>query len=319
MPLVQAPRTERGEREAQQPADPQISWKRPPSLHPQGPVHPEARRGARESRLCPGCWAGRPSCPRPARLACSTQRAGFQLGGGSPDLGGWKEVLPPLTLLCGCLYLCRGTPPRPPRPLLELLMPSWLPGTLGVSSYSSHKRARAKGPKCSLRFLGPSQHHWWGWAVPSGSQEGLGRCPGPPSGSPRALPHPLLSVGPGSPVQGAPLSSQPLGYGKPPRVLWPPALHHSQAQLGLGAPGGGHHCEPCPPCSASWGTDPACAGGLGSQPRPGLSSGTQASESQLPPGVFSHTWASYLRPQEPPTLVQSWPESQPQRWDCHSP
>ena len=116
----------------------------PQSLHPQGPVHLEVRRGARESQLCPGCWTGWPFHPRPARLACSTLRAGSQLGPRSPDLGGWRKVLPPLTLLCGCLYLCRGTPSRPPRPLLALLMPCWLPGTLGVSSYSSHKRTRAK-------------------------------------------------------------------------------------------------------------------------------------------------------------------------------
>lgn len=36
----------------------------PPSLHPQGPVHLEVRRGARESRLCPGCWTGQPSHPQ---------------------------------------------------------------------------------------------------------------------------------------------------------------------------------------------------------------------------------------------------------------
>lgn len=210
-------------------------------------------------------------------------------------------------------------------------MPCWLPGTLGVSSYSSHKRTQAKGPKCSLRLLAPSQHHWRGGRR---YRAGLGRGRGAVQGRPLVphglFQHPLVSVGSGSPVQGAPLSSQTLGYSKPPGVLLPPALCHGQAQLGLGAPGGRHRCEPCPPCSASWGTDPACAGGLGSQPCPGLSSGTQASESQLPPGmslsagavIVGPAWdarASYLGPQEPPILVQSWPESQPQRRDCHSP
>lgn len=111
---------ERGEREAQ-PADPQISLETPPSLHPQGPVHPEARWGARESRLCPGCWPGGPPAPCPARLACSTQRAGFQLGEGSPDLGGWKEVLPPPSRLLWVPLSSAVGPPSAPRGPLRAL------------------------------------------------------------------------------------------------------------------------------------------------------------------------------------------------------
>lgn len=116
----------------------------PPSLHPQGPVHLEVRRGARESRLCPGCWTGQPSHP--------SGQAGLQHSGGGVPVGG-RESRPgrmeggpstPHAPVRVPLSLPWDAPPWPPRPLLALLMPCWLPGTLGVSSYSSHKRTRAK-------------------------------------------------------------------------------------------------------------------------------------------------------------------------------
>lgn len=298
----------------------------PPSPAPSGPSAPQGQTGSPREPASPGLlgWAALP--PPPGQAGLQHLRAESQLGAGNPDLGGQREVLPPLMLLCGCLYLCRGTPPRPPRPLLALRMPCWLPGTLGVPSSSSHKRTEAKGPKCSLRLLGPSQHHWrgvGGSAVLSGSREGPGSSPGPPSGAPRALPAP-------SSLRGAGLTSP----GCPTQL---PTSRLQQAPQSPAAPRPVPRPGPAGPWG-SWGgiaVNPAShALHLGVQTLLVLGvwghSPAQASESQLPPGmslsagavVIGPAWdarASYLGPQEPPILVQSWPEIQPQRWDCHSP
>lgn len=221
-----------------------------------------------ESRLCPGCWAGRPSAPAqpgwPAALSGRGSSWGGSLRPGRMEGGPSTPHAPvwvPLSL--------PWTPPRPPRPLLELLMPSlgcqapWAcPVIPAIKGSGQRAKVQPEVPR-------PSQY-WWGWAVPSGSQEGLGRSRAA-LWLPRGLFHTLYSQWGQAHQSRVPHSApNPSPWQAPPESCGPLPCTTARPSWALGLLGWGITVNLVPHALHLGVQTLLVLGGLGSQPRPGL-------------------------------------------------